>query len=33
VRFEWIEGIHDIPLQRPDAVAEQIERFAREVVG
>ena len=33
VRFEWIEGIHDIPIQRPDAVAEQIERFAREVVG
>ena len=33
VRFEWIEGIHDIPLQRPDAVAERIERFAREVVG
>jgi len=33
VRFEWIEGIHDIPIQRPDAVAERIERFAREVVG
>lgn len=33
VRFEWIEGIHDIPLQRPDAVAERIERFARDVVG
>lgn len=33
VRFEWIEGIHDIPLQRPDAVAERIERFAGEVVG
>jgi pimeloyl-ACP methyl ester carboxylesterase len=33
VRFEWIEGIHDIPLQRPDAVAERIERIAREVVG
>jgi pimeloyl-ACP methyl ester carboxylesterase len=33
VRFEWIEGIHDIPLQRPDAVSERIERFAREVVG
>jgi pimeloyl-ACP methyl ester carboxylesterase len=33
VRFEWIEGIHDIPIQRPDSVAERIERFAREVVG
>jgi pimeloyl-ACP methyl ester carboxylesterase len=33
VRFEWIDGIHDIPIQRPDAVAERIERFAREVVG
>src|SRR5207253_11139539 len=21
VRFRWIEGIHDLPLQRPDAVA------------
>ena len=33
VRFEWIEGIHDIPIQRPDAVAERIQRFAQEVVG
>ena len=33
VRFEWIDGIHDIPIQRPDAVAERIQRFAREVVG
>ena len=33
VRFEWIEGIHDIPIQRPEAVADRIERFAREVVG
>lgn len=33
VRFEWIDGIHDIPIQRPDAVAEWIERFAQEVVG
>jgi pimeloyl-ACP methyl ester carboxylesterase len=30
VRFEWIEGIHDVPLQRPDAVAELIRRFARD---
>jgi pimeloyl-ACP methyl ester carboxylesterase len=24
VRFEWIEGIHDVPLQRPAAVARRI---------
>jgi pimeloyl-ACP methyl ester carboxylesterase len=28
VAFEWIEGIHDLPLQRPDAVARRIARFA-----
>jgi len=28
VGFEWIEGIHDVPLQRPDALAELIARFA-----
>ncbi len=33
VRFEWIDGIHDITLQRPDAVARRLERFARAVVG
>ena len=33
VRFEWIDGIHDVPIQRPDAVADRIQRFAREVVG
>jgi pimeloyl-ACP methyl ester carboxylesterase len=33
VRFEWIDGIHDVPVQRPDAVAERIQRFAQEVVG
>lgn len=33
VRFEWIEGIHDVPLQRPDAVARRIARFAREIVS
>jgi pimeloyl-ACP methyl ester carboxylesterase len=31
VRFEWIEGIHDVPLQRPAAVAARILRFARHV--
>ena len=28
VSFEWIEGIHDVPLQRPKAVARRIARFA-----
>jgi hypothetical protein len=32
VRFEWIEGIHDVPLQRPEALARRIARFAREAV-
>ena len=31
VRFEWIEGIHDVPLQRPEALARRIRRFAAEV--
>lgn len=30
VRFEWIDGIHDVPIQRPRAVASRIERFVRE---
>src|SRR4029453_9847702 len=30
ITFEWIEGIHDVPLQRPEAVARRIARFARE---
>jgi len=29
VRFEWIAGIHDVPLQRPDAVARRILRWSR----
>jgi pimeloyl-ACP methyl ester carboxylesterase len=28
VRFAWIDGIHDVPLQRPEAVAARIRRFA-----
>jgi pimeloyl-ACP methyl ester carboxylesterase len=32
LRFEWIGGIHDVPLQRPAAVATRIARFAREAV-
>lgn len=33
VTFGWIEGIHDVPLQRPDAVAAHLRRFARRAVG
>ncbi|MGH2636758.1 MAG: alpha/beta fold hydrolase [Actinomycetota bacterium] len=29
VRFEWIDGIHDLPLQRPGALAGRIVRAAR----
>jgi pimeloyl-ACP methyl ester carboxylesterase len=29
VRFEWIEGIHDVPLQRPATVARRIIDIAR----
>jgi pimeloyl-ACP methyl ester carboxylesterase len=32
-RFRWMEGIHDLPLQRPEALARAMERFAREAVG
>ncbi len=33
VRFEWIDGVHDVPLQRPDAIARLISRFVRQAVG
>ena len=33
VRFEWIDGVHDVPLQRPRAVASRIRRFATQTVG
>jgi pimeloyl-ACP methyl ester carboxylesterase len=33
VRVEWIEGIHDVPLQRPRAVAGRIRRFAAQSVA
>ena len=33
LRFAWLEGIHDIPLQRPALVARRIGAFAREAVG
>jgi pimeloyl-ACP methyl ester carboxylesterase len=28
VRISWMEGIHDLPLQHPDALARRIERFS-----
>lgn len=28
IRFEWIEGLHDVPFHRPQAVANRIRRFA-----
>lgn len=33
VRFAWIDGIHDVPLQHPLELARRIERFAATVVG
>ena len=33
VSFAWIEGIHDVPLQRPEAVARRIARFAEAAGG
>jgi pimeloyl-ACP methyl ester carboxylesterase len=33
VRLEWIDGIHDIPLQRPAVVAARIGRFVDRTVG
>jgi pimeloyl-ACP methyl ester carboxylesterase len=32
LRVTWMEGIHDLPLQHPDALARRILRFANEVV-
>ncbi len=29
VRFEWIDGVHDVPLQHPVELADRIARFAR----
>lgn len=31
VRFAWVEGIHDLPLHRPEALARRVGRFARGV--
>jgi pimeloyl-ACP methyl ester carboxylesterase len=32
VRVSWLEGIHDLPLQHPDALAGRIERSAKQLV-
>lgn len=31
--IEWMDGIHDLPLQHPEALARRIERFVRTAVG
>ena len=31
--IEWMDGIHDLPLQHPEALARRIERFATTAVG
>ncbi|HEX7247608.1 MAG TPA: alpha/beta hydrolase [Actinomycetota bacterium] len=33
VAIEWMDGIHDLPLQHPEALARRIERFAQVAVG
>jgi hypothetical protein len=33
VTFEWMEGIHDLPLQHPKRLARRIVRFAEQAVG
>lgn len=30
VRFEWMEGIHDLPLQRPKELARRVARFVEQ---
>ncbi|HSL11774.1 MAG TPA: alpha/beta hydrolase [Actinomycetota bacterium] len=32
-RVAWMTGVHDLPLQHPDALARRIERFATSTVG
>jgi pimeloyl-ACP methyl ester carboxylesterase len=32
-KIEWVEGIHDLPLQHPRLLARRIERFAATAVG
>ncbi len=28
IRISWLEGIHDLPIQHPDALARRIQRFS-----
>jgi pimeloyl-ACP methyl ester carboxylesterase len=32
IRVTWLKGIHDLPLQQPDALAGRIERFSERLV-
>jgi pimeloyl-ACP methyl ester carboxylesterase len=32
IRISWMEGIHDLPLQHPKALAQRIERFTEQLV-
>ena len=32
IRVSWLEGIHDLPLQHPNALAHRIEHFSRQLV-
>jgi pimeloyl-ACP methyl ester carboxylesterase len=32
IRISWMKGIHDLPLQHPDALSGRIERFAEQLV-
>jgi hypothetical protein len=31
IHFEWIDGIHDVPLQKPVEVADHIQRFVSSI--
>ncbi len=33
VRFEWMTGVHDLPLQRPSELAGRIAAFAKDAAG
>jgi pimeloyl-ACP methyl ester carboxylesterase len=33
VTLQWMDGIHDLPLQHPEPLARRIERFVRTAVG
>ena len=32
IRISWLEGIHDLPIQHPDALARRIQRFSEGLV-